>query len=83
MKKLTLENAFDLDECSILELQALPGVEECRTRIEGTSVGSVLKGLALLTQEVAKSMHVPVEHVLCQITTVLLAPEIVQEVADE
>lgn len=83
MKKLTLENAFELDECSILELQALPGVEECQTKIEGTSMVAVLKGLALLTKEVAKVMAVPVEHVLCQIATVLLAPEIVQEVADE
>lgn len=83
MKKLMLEDAFELEECSILELQALPGVEECRTKIEGTSAVAVLKGLALLTQEVAKVMAVPVEHVLCQITTVLLAPEIVQEVDDE
>ena len=75
MKKLTLENAFELDECSILELQALPGVEGCKSRIEGTSVVAVLKGLALLTEEVAKIMHMPVEHVLCQVTTILLAPK--------
>lgn len=75
MKKLTLENAFKLDECAILEIQSLPGVEECQSRIEGTSVLAVLKGLALLTEEVARVMHVPVEHVLCQVTTILLAPK--------
>lgn len=79
MKKLTLENAFEKDECVILELQKLPGVEECKSRIEGTTAVAALKGLALLTEELAKVMCVPVEMVLCQITTILLAPEVPEE----
>lgn len=76
MKKLTLDNAFEVDECIVLELQKLPGVEDCTSRIEGLKAVTALKGLALLTQELAREMCVPVEYVLCQITTVLLAPDI-------
>lgn len=75
MKELTMENAFELDECIVLELQKLPGVEGCTSRIEGVKAVTALKGLALLTQELAEVMCVPVEYVLCQITTVLLAPK--------
>lgn len=75
MKKLTLDNAFELDECSVLEIQKLPGVEGCKSRIEGTTAVAALKGLALLTEELARVMCVPVEMILCQVTTILLAPE--------
>ena len=54
-------------------------MEGCTTKIEGSTVVSVLKGTALMVQELAKVMHVPVEQVLCQITAILLAPDMVED----
>ena len=76
MKMLTLKNAFSLDEGVVMELSSVPGGEGCNCSIQSNSAVAALKGLALLTQELAKRMQWPVEHVLCQITTILLAPEI-------
>lgn len=76
MKKLTMENAFEVDECAILEIQKMPGVEQPKSRIEATSAVAALKALALLTKELARVMCVPEEYVICNVTTILLAPEI-------
>lgn len=83
MKKLTLENAFTAEEGIVMELSSVPGGDGCTCSIQGNSAVAALKGLALLTMELAKRMQWPVEHVLCQVTTILLAPELPGEVAED
>lgn len=58
-----------------INLGKRPGDEEAKCLVQATDAAAAVQGMALLLEEMAEQLGQPVQHVLCVVTTVLLAPK--------
>ena len=58
-----------------INLGKRPGDTEAKCLVQATDAAAAVQGMALLMEEMAEQLGQPVQHVLCVVATVLLAPK--------
>ena len=66
---------FEFEEGMVVHFSRVPGTRGCDSTIDFTDSTAAVRGLAIITEDIAKRLGVPVEKVLCKLATVLIRPE--------
>ena len=73
---------WSLDDGVWLRVDKVPGKEHGEVQVSFTTGVAAARGIGLMMIEAAEQMGVPVEHLLCVVTTILMAEVAKQDTAD-
>lgn len=75
--------SFEAAEGCVMLVHKTPGVTNCTCDCEMTSAEAGIKGLSLMTVNLAKALRMSTEEVVCRLTVTLFAPDDPQQFTEE
>lgn len=72
MRDLTGKYEFEFEEGAVINFSRVTGTNGYTYSVEATTCDAATRALAIITEGVAMQLGIPVEAVLCELTSVLI-----------